>query len=116
MLKDFLKDYGILLTSSMTMLATLVALFKEWIISKIFSPKLNVYEDTGFIANESGMESDDSNKDIDNYSYEIKIKNRGRGICKDVQLYIESLQLKNESDAKFHNIELENLPTIQNKT
>ena len=116
MLKDFLKDYGVLLTSSMTFLATLVALFKDWIISKIFSPKLNVYEDCGFIANETGIESDDAKKEIDNYTYEIKIKNCGKGICKDVQLYLESIQLKSENDAKFHNIDLENLSPLQNKS
>lgn len=39
-LKNFLQDYGILITSLTTLFASLVALFKEWINSKLIKPKI----------------------------------------------------------------------------
>ena len=107
-LKIFLKDYGILLTTGATFFATLVALFKDWIYGKIYQPKICILPEpeSSFVAHFTDGDTDDKHKEIDSYIYRIKIRNAGNGVCKNMQIYLENISFKSESDANYHEIEI----------
>lgn len=105
-LKNFLQDYGILITSLTTLFASLVALFKEWINSKLIKPKIFFRETEKQFAVVCSEKSDESSDVNDVYVYEISLQNLGKLKCNNFELYCERIEYKGKTDVKFNEVEI----------
>lgn len=113
-LNEFLRDYGVLLTASTSLLASVIALFKESINSLFFKPKLHFKEadkNKFSIKNEHPSSEDDVK--TTSYIYKLNVMNEGKAICKNTSLFLESILYKSNTDVKFSELLLQNLDSIK---
>ena len=106
-LKEFLRDYGVLLTSCTSLIASFIALFKESINSFFMKPKLCFREnDSEKFISETEDSSDDIADKAISYVYKLQLANEGKGFCNNISVYLDKIEYKSSTDVNFSNIDL----------
>ena len=107
--EPFLRITVMVLSSLITVLAMIVALFKEDIRGFFIRPKLNVSH--GNKLKESTQKVNTSIEAID-YFYKIHVQNIGNIPAKEVEIYLNSLTCKKSASQNHEEIEVDGVPLM----
>jgi hypothetical protein len=105
-------QYGPLMTASATFIASLIALFKEDIISLWKKPKLKILlPNNGKFKEISVYDFEDQKSNpvihendhiiVNSYDFVLDIINDGKEPCKDCELYLEQIKFKKSGDVNY---------------
>lgn len=84
-----------IISASITFLAVIVALFKDWFWAKIRKPKISAYiEMKSPFCTKTLVYNQLAQRAMEGYYFRIKVLNSGTTIARGVQIYIESIMRK----------------------
>lgn len=104
----FMRITIMIISSLVTVLAMIVALFKEDIRGLFIKPKLDLNKENKL--NEVTQRTGQNNVEAMNYHYTTFVQNTGNIPAKEVEVYLTSLKHKKNSEQHYKDIEIDSIP------
>lgn len=104
----FMRITIVVLSSLVTVLAMIVALFKEDIRGIFIKPKLDLNKENKL--NEVTQRTGQNNVEAMSYHYTTFVHNTGNIPAKEVEVYLTSLKHKKNSEQNYKEIEIDSIP------
>nr|WP_314370514.1 hypothetical protein [uncultured Acinetobacter sp.] len=104
----FMRITIMVISSLVTVLAMIVALFKEDIRGLFIKPKLDLSKDNKL--NEVTQRLGQNNVEAMNYHYTTYVQNTGNIPAKEVEVYLTSLKHKKNNEQSYKDIEIDSIP------
>lgn len=108
--EPFMRITVMIISSLITVLAMIVALFKEDIRGLFVRPKLNLSKENNL--KENTHQAGKNNIEAINYYYKILVHNVGNIPAKEVEIYLNHLKYKKNDSQIFKEIEVDGIPLL----